>query len=92
MQEIEIARYSQNAEGEQAQAQAQEPNKMLEEWKLLSAGFLNYEKVMFCFAIDELEYHINFYSKVRRPPPATVAQLLKMSKQEKANQQAHTAK
>lgn len=80
MREIEIERYSKTP----TQKSKQERGKMLEEWEMLTEGFLNYEKVMFCFAIDELEYHINFYSKFRQAPPATVSQLLRAARQANA--------
>ncbi|MFN3767379.1 MAG: MltR family transcriptional regulator [Ectopseudomonas guguanensis] len=87
MKELEIDRYNYTEKPKEENKDDTDKKhhpKMLEEWKTLADGFLNYDKVMFCFAVDELEYHIKHYSNLGIPPPKTLSQGIKEIKKSKS--------
>jgi len=78
MQEKKIDRY---AYEEEENDKASTPPKALKEWEVLSKGYLSYDKSMFCLAVSELEYYIEHYSVVGRPPQESLSERVKKAKQ-----------
>ncbi|WP_236209233.1 MltR family transcriptional regulator [Pseudomonas tohonis] len=89
MGDIDIKRYSLKPETGETQEtnkcneSAINAKKMLKEWEYLAEGFLSYDKVMFCLALEDLAHHIKHYSAFQCPPPETISQAIKRIRKER---------